>query len=128
MSAPCPLAVMDLGGKCRVPMWWGCGMPAGHCGEPAHGPQLPREVLWQKRGIRDPAFCHGPCCPEHGGPADGEPIVFQGGWTEQGRPMWCAVMPGFRNLQEDAAGFDGDGNRAIAKLRTALAKFQGGAA
>lgn len=35
--------------------------------------------------------------------------------------MFCAVMPGFRNLQEDAAGFDENGNRAIAKLRAGLA-------
>lgn len=113
---------MNFGGSCRVPMWWGYGSPAGHCGEKANGPQLPREVLYQQRGIRDISYCFGPCCPAHGGPADGEPIVFQDGWTEKGRQMWCAVMPGFRNLQEDAAGFDGNPSVALKKLRAQLSK------
>lgn len=109
-----------LGGKCRVPMWWGYGGPAGHCGNEAFGPQLPREVLRESRGISDPAFCHGPCCPMHGGPKEGEPILFQDGLTEEGRQMWCAVMPDFQCLAVDPAGFDGNGNRAIAKLRQQL--------
>lgn len=39
--------------------------------------------------------------------------------------MWCAVMPGFRNLQEDPAGFDGDANEAIRKLRAEITKAEG---
>lgn len=108
------------GGKCRVPMWMG-GCPAGFCGEPATGPQLPREVLWERGWQRgDAPYCHGPCCPKHGGPKEGEPIVFQDGWTEAGRPMWCAVMPDFEDLQASPAGFDGDARRAIANLRAAM--------
>ena len=108
---------MNFGGSCRVPMWM-AGCPAGFCGNSANGPQLPREVLnW-----RDTPYCHGPCCPGHGGPKDGDPIVFQDGYTEAGRVMWCAVMPGFRSLQEDAAGFDGSPNAALKKLRAALSK------
>lgn len=106
--------MMALGGKCRVPMWMG-GCPAGFCGDLANGPQLPRSML-----MRDPPYCFGPCCPAHGGPADNEPIIFQDGWAESGRQMWCAVMPGFRNLQEDAAGFDGNPNVAVRKLRAAM--------
>jgi len=34
--------------------------------------------------------------------------------------MWCAVMPGFVNLQESDAGFSGDPLLAIANLRAAL--------
>ena len=108
------------GGKCRVPMWMG-GSPAGYCGAPANGPQLPPEVLRETRGWYDGGpYCFGPCCPKHGGPRDGEPILFQDGYTERGYRMWCAVMPDFVNLQESPAGFSGDGNAAIANLRTAL--------
>lgn len=110
------------GGKCRVPMWMG-GCPSGFCGEPANGPQLPREVLFERGWQRgDAPYCFGPCCPNHGGPKDGEPIVFRDGLTEGGRPMYCAVMPGFENLQESPAGFDGDGRRAILNLKAAIAK------
>lgn len=107
------------GGKCRVPMWM-MGSPAGFCGELAFGPQLPSEVLRDERGWQDSPYCHGPCCPKHGGPKEGEPIVFQDGYTKQGRRMWCAVMPDFENLQESPAGFDGNGNVAIANLRAAI--------
>ena len=114
------MEAMSFGGKCRVPMWMG-GCPAGFCDKEAYGEQLPREVLSHQRGWDRPPYCHGPCCPSHGGPNQGEPIVLQDGYSERGRRMFCAVMPGFRNLQEDVAGFDEDGNRAIAKLRAALA-------
>lgn len=103
------------GGKCRVPMW-SMGTPAGFCGEPAFGPQLPKKLLWRMPAI---PYCHGPCCPGHGGPAEGEPIIFQDGLTDHGYPMYCAVMPGFENLQESSAGFSGDAEQAIAKLREA---------
>lgn len=109
------------GGTCRVPMWMG-GCPSGHCGEPANGPQLPREVLREQRGWTsgDVPYCFGPCCPDHGGPRDGEPIVFHDGQTPRGYRMWCAVMPDFENLQESPAGCDGNGNRAIENLRAAI--------
>lgn len=108
------------GGKCQVPMWMG-GAPSGHCGEQAFGPQLPERLLSETRGGRDWPYCYGPCCPKHGGPRTGEPIVFQDGLTPEGRPMWCAVMPGFVNLQESAAGFSGSPVKAVALLRASLA-------
>lgn len=114
------------GGKCRVPMWMG-GSPSGHCDNDAFGPQYPREVLADKnpRYLLDrPAYCFGPCCPAHGGPAEGEPIVFEDGLTEKGCPMYCAVMPGFINLQESPAGFSGDGRIAIRNLLQAVAKAE----
>lgn len=110
------------GGTCCVPMWVG-GVPSGHCGRPANGPQYPRAYLAAKdsRYILDnPPYCFGPCCEDHGGPAAGEPIIFQDGLTEEGRPMWCAVMPGFTNLQECAAVFSGNPAVAVRKLLSAL--------
>lgn len=116
------------GGKCRVPMWWGWGGPAGHCGEQAFGPQYPRAYLATKNPIYEfehPTFCSGPCCPKHGGPKEGEPIIFQDGYGNDGRPMWCAVMPGFQNLQESEAGFDANPVAAVRNLHAALAKARG---
>lgn len=112
--------IEQVGGKCAVPMWMG-GSPSGHCGAPANGPQLPMEILYWSRAWRteDRPYCHGPCCPAHGGPKDGEPIVFQDGYTKQGYRMWCAVMPDFENLQESPAGFSGNGNEAIRNLSRA---------
>lgn len=118
----------DFGGKCRVPMWSGFGVPAGHCNKQAFGEQLPQEVLFQTRNWRESPYCYGPCCPEHGGPSEGEPILFHDGYTPKGRRMWCAVLPGFRNIQEDPAGFDENGNTAIKKLRDAIELMKDGAA
>lgn len=112
------------GGKCRAPMWMG-GAPFGHCDEHAEGPQLPARLLYETRGGRDWPYCYGPCCPKHGGPRIGEPIVFQDGLTPDGRPMWCAVMPGFVDLQESEAGFDSNPVMAVALLRAAVAKAEG---
>jgi hypothetical protein len=103
------------GGKCRVPMWSGGG-PAGFCDAEAFGPQLPKRVLFETRSVRRPPHCYGPCCPNHGGPRKGEPILFIDGSTERGRPMWCAVMPDFVNLQESPIGFSGDPLKALANL------------
>lgn len=108
---------------CRVPMWMG-GCPSGHCGEEAFGHQLPRKLLAHKDGrylFERPAYCFGHCCPAHGGPKQGDPIIFQDGLTPQGRPMYCAVMPGFINLQESPAGFSGDPIEAVALLSKAVA-------
>ena len=110
------------GGACRVPMWMS-GSPAGFCGDAAYGPQLPRSVLVERssRYLLDrPAYCHGPCCPAHGGPKQGEPIVFQDGLTKEGRIMWCAVMPDFQNLQESPAGFDRNALVALRNLEIAV--------
>lgn len=109
-------------GRCQVPMWR-MGLPAGLCGEPANGPQLPRRLLLLDRGWGpgEVPYCFGPCCPNHGGPKAGEPILFQDGCTKEGRPMWCAVMPDFINLQESPAGFSGDPDAA----KAALAKARG---
>ena len=112
------------GGHCRVPMWMG-GSPSGFCAEEAFGPQYPRAYLAHLNGrylIDSPAYCFGPCCPSHGGPKEDEPIIFQDGLTEQGRPMWCAVMPGFVDLQESEAGFSGNPVEAVRNLKAALAK------
>src|SRR5260370_38073940 len=51
-------------GHCRVPMWWGDGMPAGLCGEPAFGPGI--RVQWDcgRKFERDVFMA----CPQHGGP------------------------------------------------------------
>jgi len=109
-------------------MWMG-GFPAGHCGAPAFGHQHPVEYIrhlcyWADR----PAFCSGHACPNHGGPKEGDPIIFEDGFTPEGRQMWCAVMPGFINLQESPAGFSGNPAEAVRLLRAAIAKATGGAA
>lgn len=107
--------------KCRVPMWMG-GCPSGHCDAEAFGPQLPRSVLAQRETrylIDRPAYCFGHCCPAHGGPRKGEPIIFTDGTTPQGRPMYCAVMPDFVNLQESPAGFSGNPLEALKDLARA---------
>jgi hypothetical protein len=108
------------GGKCRVPMW-SAGVPDGFCDKEAFGQQLPRAILEQERGFnprynRIP-YCHGPCCPGHGGPTADEPRIFMDGHGEDGRPMWCAVNPDFENLQESPAGFSQDPFEARAELR-----------
>lgn len=114
------------GGACRVPMWMG-GCPSGFCGKSANGAQLPREVLYDQRNWQrgDAPYCFGPCCPDHGGPRNGEPILYQDGLTKEGRQMWCAVMPDFEDLAVSPAGFDGDGRRAILNLRAAISKALG---
>jgi len=114
-------------GRCRVPMWM-AGSPAGHCDKRAYGPQYPRQYLAEVvdgRYMFDrPAYCFGHCCPDHGGPKAGEVILFQDGYTPQGKPMWCAVMPGFENLQESHAAFDGNPVLAARKLAKILSKVQ----
>lgn len=110
------------GGKCRVPMWMG-GCPSGFCGKPAFGEQLPKEILYGEFRYSRPydlaPYCHGPCCPDHGGPAENEPRFFTDGLTEEGRQMWCCVNPDFENLQESPAGFSGNPFKAREELRKA---------
>ena len=115
MNAPAPWQE----GRCRRPMWMG-GLPAGLCGEPAHGHQLPERYLREVRGWVDVPYCHGHACPKHGGPRQDDPRIFEDGLTPEGRSMWCAVMPDFINLQESAAGFDGNPRIAVEKLHAAL--------
>lgn len=110
--------------KCRVPMWMGGG-PSGHCGRAAYGHQYPKSYLWQKRSVDRAPYCFGHCCPDHGGPNEGEPIIFEDGYTEQGRSMYCAVMPDFINLQESPAGFSGNPLGAVKNLQEAIAKATG---
>jgi hypothetical protein len=107
-------------GKCRVPLWC-MGVPDGYCGEPTMGPQLPLPYLRQTRGWSSATYCFGPCCPSHGGPRTSDPIIFQDGHTEQGRPMYCAVRHDFENLQESPAGFGGDPLAAVIELGRAIA-------
>ena len=105
--------------RCQVPMW-SRGCPDGFCGKDAYGSQLPKAILEYERHYgpnnRIP-YCHGACCPDHGGPRADEVRVYMDGYTAEGRPMWCAVMPDFINLQESAAGFDG--NPLVAKANLA---------
>lgn len=79
---------------------------------------MPKRVLLLQRGWgdRDIPYCLGPCCPKHGGPKAGEPILFVDGYGNDGRPMWCAVMPDFINLQESPAAFHGDSMAALSAL------------
>lgn len=108
--------------KCRVPMWMG-GCPSGHCDAPAFGPQYPLAYIKHLKYWADrPAYCFGHACPDHDGPKEGDPIIFEDGTTPEGRQMWCAVMPGFVNLQESPAGFSGDPVKAVANLRAEIAK------
>lgn len=112
-------------GQCRVPMWQG-GAPSGFCGKLAHGHQLPERLLEETRVRPGPSpYCFGHCCLMHGGPRAGEPIVFQDGLTPEGRPMWCAVMPGFVDLQVSASGFSGNPMQAVANLHADAARAQG---
>ena len=113
--------------NCQVPMWV-FGSPMGTCNEIAYGHQLPETYLKEVRGLLRPPYCFGHACPQHGGPRAEETRIFQDGLTNEGRRMWCAVNPDFKNLQESPAGFDGNPLIAVAKLRAAIAKATGGAA
>jgi hypothetical protein len=49
--------------RCRHPMWFGDGRPAGHCAAPAYGPEdfeRSSDDEW-----RNPKIAR---CPQHGGP------------------------------------------------------------
>lgn len=103
---------------CRVPMWMG-GFQAGFCGARAYGHQYPRRYLSMLDGrylFDRPAYCFGHCCPNHGGPSETGVRLFVDGHTSGGRPMWCAVLPGFVNLQESTAEFDPDPVEAARKI------------
>jgi hypothetical protein len=110
---------------CNLPMWMG-GMPAGYCGNVAYGHQLPERYLRDVYGQYEAPYCNGHACPAHGGPKKGDPIIFQDGTTDEGRPMWCAVMPGFIDLQANEAGFDPNPMLAVQKLRAAIQKATAG--
>jgi hypothetical protein len=115
----------EVKGKCQVPMWMG-GMPAGWCGRPAFGVYIEGPTFrdgWtgEVRRIdgRWKGYSGGLCCPNHSGPNEFGPRVFQDGWTEEGRPMWCAVFHDFINLQESPAEFDERPWLAIQRLTAA---------
>lgn len=110
-------------GTCRVPMWSGAGGPAGFCGKPAFGVYIEGPTFrdgWtgevRRLDGKWRGYVHGPCCPDHGGPEETGPRVFQDG-TEGGRPMWCAVFEDFENLQESPAAFHTSPWAAIAMLQ-----------
>lgn len=108
--------------KCCVPMWMG-GCPSGHCDAPAFGPQYPLAYIKHLKYWADrPAYCFGHACSDHDGPKEGDPIIFEDGTTPEGRQMWCAVMPGFINLQESPSGFSGNPVLAVKNLKSAIAK------
>lgn len=111
-------------GECRVPMWMG-GCPSGHCGEPAFGHQYPVAYIKHLTCRTDRPYCLGHACAAHGGPEAGAPIIFEDGYTPEGRQMWCAVMPGFINLQESNSGFSVNPVIAVKNLRSNIAKATG---
>lgn len=110
--------------KCNVPMW-SLGTPSGFCGNAAYGHQLPERYLFEIKGMNSRPYCFGHACPEHGGPSVNEVRIFQDGVSENGRPMWCAVMQDFINLHESVAAFDENPVLAVAKLRAEITKATG---
>lgn len=76
-------------GLCSVPMFSG-GVPAGFCNEEAYG--KPTDMGKMRYGDYVPGLA----CALHGGPTT---RVFRDG------NQYCAVYPGFINLQESLAGF-----------------------
>lgn len=109
-------------GQCSVPMWLG-GIPAGRCGKTAFGVHIEGETFrnaWtgevRRRDGKWNGLSHGLCCPDHGGPKETGPRVFEDGHDENGRRMWCAVMHDFENLQESPAAFHVDAWRAVQEL------------
>jgi len=109
-------------GRCQVPMWMG-GTPAGFCDQPAFGVYIEGPTFrdgWtgevRRMDGKWKGFSGGLCCPNHSGPNEFGPRVFQDGWSERGRPMWCAVFHDFINLQESPAEFDERPWEAIQRL------------
>jgi hypothetical protein len=95
-------------GKCSVPMWQG-GAPSGFCDHPAFGEQYSNDYRWRPR---EKPFAIGYCCDHHDGPSAIEVRFFRDG------DMWCAIRPGFENLQESHAGFGKTQTLANADLIT----------
>lgn len=93
-------------------MFSGMGGPAGFCDKPAYGFHIEGEKFrdgWTGQTLRVDGkwngYVSGPCCPQHGGPEETGPRVYQDGYSERGKPMWCAVYEDFENLQESPAEF-----------------------
>lgn len=114
--------IRAMHGKCRVPMFDGMGSPFGFCDNQAFGEYIPGPTFrdaWTGRVARmDGKFngiVSGPCCPDHAGPDEIGPRVFQDGYSN-GAPMFCAVYEDFENLQESPAEFDTKPWVAIQKL------------
>lgn len=51
--------------RCRKPLWWGWGGPAGHCNELAYGPS---DVMRSQTYYLSGEIA---CCENHGGPSLG---------------------------------------------------------
>lgn len=105
--------------KCTVPMF-SMGSPSGFCGEVTYGSQLPAAYLKETRYMQNVPYCTGAACVNHGGPDANEVLIYADGVGDDGRRMWCAVMPDFINLQESPAGFDGNPMIAVEKLKKQL--------
>ena len=102
-------------GKCSVPTWL-CGCPAGFCDEPAYGepPKCARvrsaySGEMRRLDNRYNGYVPALACPGHGGP---KVRVFKDG------NAWCAVRPGFVNLQESTAGFGDTKDEALKNLES----------
>ena len=93
-------------GVCSVPMWQ-IGAPSGFCDRPAFGMQYADDYYW---GPREKPTAIGYCCDIHGGPSLTGVRFFRDG------NMWCAIRPGFENLQESHAGFGATQTLAHADL------------
>ncbi len=104
-------------GKCSVPMWMG-GCPSGFCDAEAYGERPKCQELrdgytgrpFRVDGKYD-GYVPALACPAHGGPTS---RVFRDG------DAWCAVHPGFVNLQESPAGFGATPDEARADLSNAM--------
>jgi hypothetical protein len=99
-------------GKCSVPMWSG-GCPDGFCDRPAYGEPPPGKTIrrWDGYEYREDGryagYVPALACVAHGGP---KVRTYMDG------NAWCAVHPGFINLQESPAGFGPTKDEAIAEL------------
>lgn len=90
-------------GKCSVPMW-SMGLPAGFCDREAYGEPAKTYTHWSSHSN---PYVPGLACPGHGGP---NIRIFRDGAS------WCAVRPGFINLQESLSGFGESVEAAISAL------------
>jgi len=86
-------------GKCSKPMWCD-GVPAGFCDRVAYG-----------KPVRESGYVPALACSLHGGPTV---RTFKDG------DSWCAVKPGFINLEVSPAGFGDTREDAVKALLEVL--------